>query len=63
MDAQIMEAATAYEIKPRQAVALETRRVAKTYPSDLGLIRDVDGVSVEVRQGEFVALVGPGGSG
>ncbi len=63
MDAQIMEATTAYEIKPRQAVALETRRVAKTYPSDLGLIRAVDDVSFEVRQGEFVALVGPSGSG
>jgi putative ABC transport system ATP-binding protein len=45
------------------AIALETRLVSKTYPSDSGPIRAVDAVSLQVRAGEFVALVGPSGSG
>ncbi len=44
-------------------VALETRAVSKIYPSDSGPIRAVDTVSLQVRAGEFVALVGPSGSG
>ena len=45
------------------AIALETKSVLKTYPLDGQLIRAVDEVSVQVRAGEFVALVGPSGSG
>lgn len=43
--------------------ALETRSVVKTYQSDSGIIHAVDDVSLQVKSGEFVALVGPSGSG
>ncbi len=44
-------------------VALETQNVTKTYKSDSGTINAVDSVSLNVKAGEFVALVGPSGSG
>jgi putative ABC transport system ATP-binding protein len=44
-------------------IALEVRDVVKTFKSDSGVINAVDGVSFEVKAGEFVALVGPSGSG
>lgn len=44
-------------------VALEVRDVVKTFQSEAGTIRAVDGVSFGVQHGEFVALVGPSGSG
>jgi putative ABC transport system ATP-binding protein len=44
-------------------LALETRSLLKTYPLDGNTIRAVDHVSLQVRAGEFVALVGPSGSG
>ncbi len=43
--------------------SLETKSVTKIYKTDNGTTRAVDGVSIAVRQGEFVALVGPSGSG
>jgi putative ABC transport system ATP-binding protein len=43
--------------------ALETEAVVKTYQSDSGTIYAVDNVSLQVKAGEFVALVGPSGSG
>ena len=43
--------------------ALETNDVSKLYESDYGTIRAVDEVSLQVKAGEFVALVGPSGSG
>ena len=43
--------------------ALETTDVVKTYESDSGVIHAVDHVSLQVKAGEFVALVGPSGSG
>jgi putative ABC transport system ATP-binding protein len=49
--------------QPQTEFAIETRAVVKTYPSDFGDIQAVDGVSLQVRPGEFVALVGPSGSG
>ena len=45
------------------AIALEVCDVVKTFDTDTGTINAVDGVSFEVRSGEFVALVGPSGSG
>lgn len=43
--------------------ALETEVVTKTYQSESGVINAVDEVSLQVKAGEFVALVGPSGSG
>ena len=43
--------------------ALETENVTKTYQSESGIINAVDEVSLQVKLGEFVALVGPSGSG
>jgi putative ABC transport system ATP-binding protein len=44
-------------------IALETKDVVKTYKVDNGTIYAVNEVSLQVRAGEFVALVGPSGSG
>ena len=45
------------------SAALEAQSVTKQYPSDGGTVNAVDGVSFGVEAGEFVALVGPSGSG
>ncbi len=45
------------------SVALEVRDLVKTFALDGATINAVDGVSFQVKSGEFVALVGPSGSG
>ena len=42
---------------------LATKQVTKTYPVDDTTINAVDEVSIDIKAGEFVALVGPSGSG
>jgi len=43
--------------------AIRTENVTRHYPMGDGLIRAVDGVSITIDQGEFVALLGQSGSG
>jgi len=49
------------EIKTKAAV--RTEEVTRHYPMGDGLIRAVDGVSLSIEPGEFVALLGQSGSG
>jgi len=44
-------------------IALEVRDLVKSFSLDGATINAVDGVSFQVKSGEFVALVGPSGSG
>jgi len=44
-------------------IALRTDEVTKLYGKDSSAVVAVDRVTLEVRRGEFVALVGPSGSG
>lgn len=42
---------------------LETREVKKSYQTPSGEVRALDGVSISVEDGEFVAIIGSSGSG
>src|SRR5271154_2682160 len=50
-------------IDPKGSIALQTENVCRHYTMGEALIRAVDGISLRVRAGEFVALLGISGSG
>ena len=43
--------------------ALKAVDLYKLYPSGEDMIRAVDGISIEIKQGEFIAVIGPSGCG
>jgi len=48
---------------PKGSIALQTDSVCRHYTMGEALIRAVDGISLQVRAGEFTALLGTSGSG
>ena len=54
---------TVADLQPNGTVAIRTENLCRHYRMGETLIRAVDGVSLEVRRGEFVALLGSSGSG
>ena len=50
-------------IEPKSSVALQTENVCRHYTMGETVIRAVDGISLRVRSGEFIALLGTSGSG
>ena len=48
---------------PKGSVALEAENICRHYTMGEAVIRAVDGISLQVRAGDFVALLGASGSG
>lgn len=42
---------------------LDVKNLSKTYGKGDTMVKALDGVSFSVEQGEFVAIIGPSGSG
>jgi len=55
--------ASAIRVSANQAPAIRTEQLCRHYRMGDAVIRAVDGVTLEVRAGEFVALLGSSGSG
>jgi putative ABC transport system ATP-binding protein len=51
------------EISGTNTVAVRTENVSRHYQMGEALVRAVDGISIDIRAGEFVALLGASGSG
>jgi putative ABC transport system ATP-binding protein len=49
--------------KSKPPIILELKKVVKTYLSGSTTFNALDGVSLRIRQGEFVSITGPSGSG
>lgn len=52
-----------YELELTAPAKLVVEQVSKTFPSKRGPVLALDGISLQVTEGEFVCLVGPSGCG
>jgi len=50
-------------VKKVDKILIELRNVKKHYQMGEVIVKAVDGVSIEVKEGDFVAIMGPSGSG
>jgi putative ABC transport system ATP-binding protein len=55
--------ASSHISQPNSSIAVRTENLQRHYAMGDSLIRAVNGVSIEIRSGEFVALLGTSGSG